>query len=328
MKTQPDFQRRAVLLGAGAALLATTNTRASSKWQPTKPIKIIVTFPPGGNADLMGRLFGKHLSQSLGIPVVIENRVGAAGAIGMAYAAREEPDGHSLLLGDIGTQVTTPIAEPTVSYDPQRDFAAISRLTTVSLLLLTHPKLGFSNASEFLAHARANPGKLTYASAGGGTPSRFAMEALKAAAGVDLLHVPYKGSGPAIVDLVGGQVDCMIDGGSASMVKSGKLTLLGVTGDRSPAFPTMPALSEAAVPGFRFMSWHGIFAPRATPQAAIARLSKEIALIGAKPEVVATLRDLGINAMTQGPSDFEAFISSQRQGLRTLVRERNIRFGA
>jgi tripartite-type tricarboxylate transporter receptor subunit TctC len=328
MKLGPDFHRRAVVLGATAALLGATSVRASTRWQPTKPVKIIVTFPPGGNADLMGRLFGKHLGQALGVPVVIENRVGAAGTIGMAHAAREEPDGHSLLLGDIGTQVITPIAEPTVPYDTQRDFVAISRLTSVSLLLMTHPKLGFNTAAEFLAHARANPGKLTFASAGGGTPSRFAMEALKAAAGIDLLHVPYKGSGPAIVDLVGGQVDCMIDGGSASMVKTGKLTLLGVTGDRSPAFPTMPALHEGAVPGFRFMSWHGIFAPRATPPAVIARLSEEIALIGAKPEVVNTLRDLGITAMTQGPGDFDNFINAQRQSLRNLVRERKIRFDA
>ena len=324
MKTS---RRQAVLSAASVlsgALLALPSRAA--EWPGEKPIRIIVTFPPGGNADVLARLYGSRLSKNLGQAVIVENRAGAGGAIGMASAAREPADGYSFLLGDIGTQVTTPIAMKKVGYDPQRDFVSVSRLTSVSLLLLTHPKSGIRSVKELLDKAKANPGKVTCASAGGGAPSRISMELFQAAAGIELLHVPYKGSGPAIVDLIGGQVDCMFDGGAANMVRGGKLLALAATGGRSAAFPEVSTIGESGVPSFQFTSWHGVFAPKGTPAAVLTRVAAELKRIAVDPEIVATLRELGIDQnMSDGPT-FDQFIASQRTAIERVVQERKIVF--
>ena len=222
-------------------------------------------YPAGGNADMIGRVFARALGDRLGQTFVVDNRPGAGGSIGTGIAAKAEPDGHTLLLGDIATHAINRLSMPNLPYDAQRDFVPVARLTSVSLLLVATPKTGFKTAGGFIAYAKAHPGKLSYATGGIGTPSQLAMEMLRGVAGIDLLAVPYKGSAPALNDVASGQVDVMIDGAAAPLVKGGKLDLLAVTADRSPAFPDTPTLAEAGLPGFRFASWHGVFAPRARP---------------------------------------------------------------
>ncbi|WZB62908.1 tripartite tricarboxylate transporter substrate-binding protein [Achromobacter xylosoxidans] len=255
------------LLAIGLAFCAPLAGAAGPgpSWPGDKPIRLIVPYPAGGNADMIGRVFARALGDRLGQIFIVDNRPGAGGSIGTGIAAKAEPDGHTLLLGDIATHAINRLSMPNLPYDAQRDFAPVARLTSVSLLLVANPKTGFKSAGDFIAYAKAHPGKLSYATGGIGTPSQLAMEMLRGAAGIDLLAVPYKGSAPALNDVASGQVDVMIDGAAAPLVKGGKLDLLAVTADRSPAFPDTPTLAEAGLPGFRFASWHGVFAPRGTP---------------------------------------------------------------
>lgn len=291
-----------------------------------RPIRIIVPFPPGGNADLVARAYAQPMSRSLGQAIIIENRPGAGGALGLAAAAKARPDGATLVLSDVGTQVANVLAIPDLPYDPGRDFVPIARLTSVSLLLVAHPALGLSDVHALIALAKSRPGKLSFASAGGATPSRFAMELLRAAAGIDMLHVPYKGAGPALVDVIGGQVDTMFDGGAAPLVQAGKLRLLAVSGDRNPAFPDMPTLAESGLPQAFFSSWHGFFAPAGTPGPLVGRLAEAVEQAGRSAELRNALGAIGIAVHTQRGSAFEHFIADQTQRLGSLVKAGHIRF--
>jgi tripartite-type tricarboxylate transporter receptor subunit TctC len=320
---RPAAPRRRHLLaalGAGCALAAPA-ARAQS-W-PSRPVRLVVPYPTGGNADLLGRAIGAKLAEALGQPVLVENRGGAAGAIGAAAVAKAAPDGLTLLLGDIATHAINPLAVPALAYDPVRDFVPVARLSSVSLLMVAHPSLQASDPASLLALARSRPGRLSYASGGAGSPSHLAMEMLKAATGTFMLHVPYKGSGPALTDLAGGQVDLMIDGAAAPLVKAGRLKLLGVTGDRSPAFPDAPTLS-ATVPGFRFESWHGLFAPAGTPPEVVARLEAEVARALADPAIARRFLDLGIAPVSAGSQAFGRFAAAERERLATLVKSRGL----
>jgi len=321
--TRPAAPRRRHMLaalGAGCALVAPA---ARAQPWPSRPLRLVVPYPTGGNADLLGRAIGAKLAEALGQPVIVENRGGAAGAIGAAAVAKAAPDGLTLLLGDIATHAINPLAMPTLAYDPARDFVPVARLTSVSLLMVAHPSLQASDPASLLALARSRPGRLSYASGGAGSPSHLAMEMLKAATGTFMLHVPYKGSGPALTDLAGGQVDLMIDGAAAPLVKAGRLKLLGVTGDRSPAFPEAPTVS-AAVPGFRFESWHGLFAPAGTPPDVLRRLETEVASALADPTIAKRFLDLGIAPVSAGSAEFGRFAEAERERLGRLVKSRGL----
>ena len=222
-------------------------------------------YPAGGNADMIGRVFARALGDRLGQTFVVDNRPGAGGSIGTGIAAKAEPDGHTLLLGDIATHAINRLSMPNLPYDAQRDFVPVARLTSVSLLLVATPKTGFKTAGGFIAYAKAHPGKLSYATGGIGTPSQLAMEMLRGVAGIDLLAVPYKGSARRAQRRGLGPGGCD-DRRRRAAGQGGKLDLLAVTADRSPAFPDTPTLAEAGLPGFRFASWHGVFAPRARPR--------------------------------------------------------------
>lgn len=316
----PRRRHMLAALGAGCALAAPA---ARGQAWPSRPLRLVVPYPPGGNADLLGRAIGAKLAEALGQPVIVENRGGAAGAIGAAAVAKAAPDGLTLLLGDIATHAINPLAVQSLGYDPVRDFVPVARLTSVSLLLVGHPSLQATDPASLLALARSRPGRLSYASGGAGSPSHLAMEMLKAATGTFMLHVPYKGSGPALTDLAGGQIDLMIDGAAAPLVKAGRLKLLGVTGDRSPAFPDAPPLS-ASVPGFRFESWHGVFAPAGTPPEAVRRLETEVARALADPAIAARFMDLGIAPVSAGSADFGRFVAAERDRIGTLVKSRGL----
>lgn len=315
------------LLAIGLAFCAPLAGAAGPgpSWPGDKPIRLIVPYPAGGNADMIGRVFARALGDRLGQTFIVDNRPGAGGSIGTGIAAKAEPDGHTLLLGDIATHAINRLSMPNLPYDAQRDFVPVARLTSVSLLLVATPKTGFKTAGDFIAYAKAHPGKLSYATGGIGTPSQLAMEMLRGAAGIDLLAVPYKGSAPALNDVASGQVDVMIDGAAAPLVKGGKLDLLAVTADRSPAFPDTPTLAEAGLPGFRFASWHGVFAPRGTPPAVVDALAAAIAEAARDEGLRRQFQEQGIALDTRASAAFASFLDEQRESIETLARERGLR---
>lgn len=317
-----DGLRRSLLAAglAAAAGLWAAPAAAQAPW-PSKPIRLVVPYPAGGNVDLLGRLIGPKLSEALGQPVVIDNKPGAAGAIGTADAAHAEPDGHTLLIGDIATHAINPALQDKLSYRPMEDFTPVIRLTSVSLLLVVNPKGPAKDLAELVAFGKANPDKLTYASAGLGTPQHLAFELLKAKTGMLGTHVPYRGSAPAINDLVAGHVTAMIDGTAVPMAREGALRALGVTGaKRSAALPDVPAIAEAGALGYEFASWHGLFVPAKTPAAIVERLNAELNKVVADPAVRERMAALNIDLVGGTPAAFSDFIKAEAGKIAELVR--------
>jgi len=298
---------------------------SAAKWPNEKPIRIIVPFPPGGNSDLLARAVGQQLSEKLRQSVVIENRSGAGGSIGAAAVAREAADGYTFLLGDIATQVINEIILPKLTYNPENDFVTVSRLTSVSLLFVANPKLGLKTLADFVSQAKANPGKLTYASGGTGTPSHLAMAMLAANAGIELVHVPYRGSAPALNDIIAGEVDVMLDGAATQLVRTGRLQLLGVSGEKSPAFPEAPTIAEAGVANYHFSSWHGIFAPKSTPIEIVNSVATALSSILGQPALRKQFADQNIQLFASNQRTFNDFIKQQKEEFTKLVREQNIK---
>lgn len=309
----------AVAAAMGAGLWAAA-AAAQAPW-PSKPIRLVVPYPAGGNVDLLGRLIGPKLSDALGQPVVIDNKPGAAGAIGTADAAHAEPDGHTLLIGDIATHAINPAIQDKLSYRPMEDFTPVIRLTSVSLLLVVNPRGPAKDLAELVAFGQANPDKLTYASAGVGTPQHLAFELLKARTGMKATHVPYRGSAPAINDLIAGHVTAMIDGTTVPMAREGTLRALAVTGpQRTKALPDVPTVAEAAAPGYEFASWHGLFVPAKTPAAMAERLNVEVNKIVADPIVRERMAALNIDLVGGTPAAFADFIKAEAGKIGELVR--------
>lgn len=317
---------RRLLVAVLVCLGSVTALTVSGQPWPAKPIRLIVPYPPGGNSDVLARSIGANLGKALGQTIVVDNKPGAAATIGTALAAKAPADGYTLLLGDIATHALNALAMANLPYDPQRDFIPVTQLTQVSLFLVANPRLGFRNVGDLIAAAKAQPGKLSYASGGNGTPSHLSMEMLRAATGIDLLHVPYKGSAPALTDVAGGQVNVMIDGSAAALINGQKLALLAVTAERSPAFPDTPTLAESGVAGFDFSSWHGIFVPAGTSSEIVSRLSTELNKIVADPEVRKRFAALGIRLVGGSPQAFTQFIANQNRQFGALVKDRGIKF--
>ncbi|KUL94651.1 hypothetical protein DK26_17240 [Bosea sp. WAO] len=313
------------LLGLSAALVITpalfsASAKAQTAW-PSKTMRIVVPYPAGGNVDLLGRLIGPKLSEALGQPIVIDNKPGAAGAIGATDAARSEPDGHTLLIGDIATHAITPALQDKLPYNPLTDFTPVMRLTSVSLLLVINPKNPAKDLAALLADAKANPEKVTYASAGVGTPQQLAFELLKEKTGIKATHVPYRGSAPAINDVIAGHVTAMIDGTAVPMAREGTLRALAVTGaKRSAAMPDVPTVAEAGVPGYEFASWHGVFVPAGTPPAVVERLNAELNKIVADPTVRERMAALNIELVGGTSAAFGDFIKAETGKIAELVR--------
>ena len=246
---------------------------------PTRPIRFIVPFTPGGLGDTFARAVAEGLSQRLGQPVVVDNRPGASQAIGAEATAKAPPDGHTIFMGTQSGLVLNAIARKSLPYDPVRDFAPISLLFTTPLYLVVHPSLPAQSLEELLALARSRPGKLTFASIGTGSSLHLAGEMMKRRAGVDIVHVPYKGSAPAMTDLLSGQVDMMFEGGVSALphVRAGKLRALATTGrKRTDAMPKLPTMSESGVPDFDVTVWFALFAPAGVPAPIVERLNREV----------------------------------------------------
>jgi tripartite-type tricarboxylate transporter receptor subunit TctC len=289
----------------GALVFAVSATTTFAQAYPTKPIRLVVPYPPGGIGDTLARELGTQLGSRLGQPVIVDNRAGASQMIGAEVAAKSAPDGYTLFLGSLSSLVLNVYSHKTMKYDPAKDFAAVSMFFTTPLYLVVNPQLPVKNVSEFVAYAKKNPGKVTFGSIGSGSSVHLTGEMFKRAAGVDMTHIPYKGSMPALTDLIGGQIDAMFDAGTSALpqVQSGKLRVLGVTSPkRASGTPDIPAISET-VRGFDATLWFAIVAPAGTPKPIIQRLSTEINAILKQPALQERYKGNGVEIAGSTPDE-------------------------
>jgi len=317
--------RTALVALAGAATLALATTAdAQAPTYPTKPIRIVVPFPAGGATDILARAAAQRLTEAWGQSVVVDNRPGAGGNIGAELVAKSAPDGYTLLMGTVGTHAINASLYAKMPYDHVKDFAPVILVAGVPNVLVVNPAVPANSVQELIAYAKANPGKLNFASSGAGTSIHLSGELFKVMAGVQMTHVPYKGSAPALQDLIGGQVQLMFDNLPPSLpqIKAGKLRALGVTSaTRAPALPDTPTIAESGLTGFEASSWFGLLAPAGTPPAVIARLNGEIATWLGTPEAKEKLLALGANAAGGTPEDFAKHIAAETAKWAKVVKE-------
>jgi tripartite-type tricarboxylate transporter receptor subunit TctC len=291
---------------------------------PRRPVRLIVPFPPGGGNDTVARAVAQELAKSLGQPFVVENKPGAGGAIGAELAARAPADGYTLFLGGVGSHVVNPSLHAKLSYDPVRDFAPVTLIASAPSVLVVNPSLQAANVAEFTALAKANPGKLNYASNGNGSSAQLAAVLYESMAGVRMVHVPYKGVAAALVDVMSGEVQLMFGTLVAIIphIRAGRLRALAVTGKRrSPLLPDVPTLAESGLPGYEAGSWYGILAPAGTPRAIVARLNEEINNAIRQPEVRGRLAAEGAEVLGGAPDDFAVHIAAELSRVKKLVRD-------
>ena len=316
--------RRAVLSTIALAATATLPLGVSAQNYPTKPITIVVPFAAGGTTDILARLVGQHLSTELGQPVVVENKAGAGGNIGAAYAAKAPADGHTLFMGTVGTHAINAALYKKLPYDPIKDFAPLSRVAMVPNLLVAHPSQPYKTVQEMIAYAKANPGKINFGSPGNGSSPHLSGELFKSLAKVDMVHVPYKGSAPAVSDLLGNQIAIMFDNLPSVIphVRAGKLRAIAIsTAKRSADLPNVPTIAEAGVPGYEATSWFGMFAPAATPAPVLAKISAALSKVLANAEVKKKIDDQGGEPANETPAQFADFIQKETQKWGKVVKE-------
>lgn len=307
------------------ALLIHSSVQAQD-W-PSKPVKWVVPFPPGGAMDAIARALGDKASKALGQPFIIENKPGAGGNIGSEFVAKAPGDGHTLIITSVG-MATNKFLYPKLSYDPVNDFAPVSLLAVVPNVLVTNASQpNVKNVSDVIAAAKAAPGKLTYASAGNGTSIHLAGEVFAALAKVDMQHIPYKGSGPAVTDLIGGQVNYMFDSitSASPHIKSGKLRALGVTTNkRSSALPGVPTIAEAGLPGYDVSPWFAVFMPAATPKPIVAKMNAVLLEAMKQPDIKAKFESIGAEPVGSTPDELAKHLSREIAGWGKLITERRI----
>ncbi len=306
------------------ALVAAFAAAAFAQPYPSRPIRIVVPFPAGGTTDLIARAAGQKLTESLGQPVVVDNRPGAGGNIGAELVAKSAPDGYTLLMGTVGTHAINASLYPKMPYDHVRDFAPIILVAGVPNVLVVNPSLPVNSVQELIAYGKANPGKLNFASSGNGTSIHLSGELFKTMTGVQMAHIPYKGSAPALQDLAGGQVQLMFDNlpSALPLIKAGRLKALAVTSKtRAPALPDVPTVAESGLPGFEASSWFGLLAPAGTPQPVITKVNAEIAKWLATPEAKEKLTAQGANVVGGTPEDFARHIAAETAKWQKVVKE-------
>jgi tripartite-type tricarboxylate transporter receptor subunit TctC len=315
--------RRAAIAGALLPFAA----RAQAPEWPSRPVRFIVPYPPGGPTDIMGRIIAQAVQGPLGQPFVVENRAGANGLIGSEQAARAAPDGSTFLV-NASAHVIVPHLTPNMPIDVLADFAPVTNIAAVPLWLVVNPALPVRSVAEFIAYARANPGRIAYASSSQGGAPHLAGELFKLMTGTDLVHVPYRGSGPAGQDLIAGTVQAMFDSvpASAGAVRDGRLRALAVTTrNRIAPFPDLPTLAEAGVPGYEISTWYGIWAPARTPPAIINRLQQAVATAARNPETRARFDALGAEPVADSPEDYARFVRAEYDRWGKLVRDARVK---
>jgi tripartite-type tricarboxylate transporter receptor subunit TctC len=310
----------------GIFALVTDPARAQN--YPSRPIKIIVPLPAGGLADMFARVVAQHLTEASKQAVVVENHTGAGGAIGADVAAKSAPDGYTLLLGLHSTNVILPYLIKKLSYDPDKDFVSIIQIATLPNLLVVHPSVPAHTVEELIAYAKANPGKLTYASQGNGSSGHITGEQFKQAAGIDIVHVPYRGAAPAVQDLVGGQVQMMFDSVTIQLpqLSAGKTRALAVTStQRVPAIADVPTMGEAGLPEVQGGAWFGLFAPVGTSREAIEWLNRETKKACSVPEIRQRFLAQGALLPLGSPEEFATFVTAERKRWGEVIRQAGIK---
>jgi len=293
---------------------------------PSKPIRMVVPFPPGGSIDMTARLVGQKLSKALGQPVLVDNRPGASGNIGMDYVAKAPKDGYTLLMVHTGLASNAHMFAK-LAYDPMKDLAPVIRVADQPNVLIMNPKWSFKNVSELVAYAKANPGKLSVGTSGVGGPQDVAARRFMRMTGTDLLNVAYKGGAPALSDLIGGQIDLMFETSPTAVpyAKSGKLKALAVTGDkRVPTLPEVPTVAESGVPGYRFMGWVGLVAPAGTPAPIIAKLNEQVQALLKNADTQKQLADLSLEVIGGSAPDFTGFVRKESDDYARFVKDFDI----
>jgi tripartite-type tricarboxylate transporter receptor subunit TctC len=319
---------RSTLLVTFALGLALGITSAHAQTWPVKPVRIVVPFSPGGFADSSARSIADRLAARLGQAVVIDNRPGAGGNIGAELVAKSAPDGYTLLLGYDGTMVVNPHVYAKLGFDTLKDFAPVTKLGDGAVIIVAHPSLPANNLRELIALAKAKPGTLNFGSSGTGGSAHLACEMLNQRAGIDLIHVPYKGGGQAMADVVGGQIPlvCTAIATAQQFIKAGKLKAIGLSSEkRDPALPEVPTFVESGLPGFVVNSWVGILAPAHTPRAIVERLQTDIAAVLQLPDVRARYAVLGIDPVGNKPDEYAAQIRADLERWGPVVKKANVR---
>jgi tripartite-type tricarboxylate transporter receptor subunit TctC len=287
---------------------------AHAQGYPNRPLRAIVPVAPGGGTDTTGRLIAAKLGEALGQQIVVENRPGAGGSVGADNAAKATPDGYTLLIGSIATHAVNPVLYRKLPYDHIKDFAPISMIGTAPNVLIVHPSLPAKTLAEFISYAKANPGKINYGSSGIGSPPHLSMELLRSMTGINVVHVPYKGAGPALADLLGGQVQAMCTSlaGQIGYIKSGRIRALGVTTvQRNAQLPDVPTMIEGGVAGYEVTIWYALFAPAATPKAIVVRLNMEMVKLLNSPDMKERMMTHGLDAASSTPAELATFVKAE-----------------
>ena len=318
---------KALCAAAAVAASLIVPLSASAQAYPDKPVRMILPFPPGGVTDILARALAEKLAPRLGQPVVVENKPGAGTVLASDLVARAPADGYTVLLA-ASSLGTAPMLYEKVSYDAIKSFTPITQVASVVHVLVVNPQLPFKSVADLLNYAKQNPGKLNYASTGTGTSTHLEGELLKSMGKVDLVHIPYKGSGPALTDVVGGQVNVMIDalGSSGPFIKSGKLRALAVTtAKRSESVPELPTVAESGLPGYEAMPWLGLVAPAGTPQPVVDRLHREVTAILKEPELRERFKGWGLDIIGNTPAEFSAFLRRDIDQWSRVITSANIK---
>jgi len=323
-----EHLKKTILIAAFfAAIPAAQFAAAQGETYPARPVRLIVAFPPGGSVDSVARVLGPPLSESLGQPVVIENRSGASGNIGTELAARAKPDGTTLIIHTIPFVANAHLYER-MPYDPLADFAPVSLVCSSPAVLIVHPSVPAHSVAELLQLARSKPGALNYSAAGAGTNPHIAGELFNMLGNVDIVAVQYKGGGPALVAVLGGEVGITFQNISEAVphVNAGRLRALGVTGARrSAALPEVPTIAESGVPGYEFTTWHGVLAPKGTPGEIVVLLNEKLKAVLRSPELSARFAQMGLDVIASSPDEFSAHLKKEFEKWGRVIRERHMR---
>jgi tripartite-type tricarboxylate transporter receptor subunit TctC len=293
---------------------------------PTKPVKLIVTYPPGGSSDLMARILGQKLSELWGQPVIVESKPGAAGSIGMEYAARQAPDGYTFVIGNLGPVTVNPILSK-VPYDSERDFIAVSLISTGPNILVVNPATPVKTLEELIAYTRANPGKVNFGSSGPGSVAHLSGEMFKNLTHLDITHIAYKGGILSVQDLVAGHVQMVFSDALPAMqfIKSGRLRALAVTGpERSPFVPEIPTCVESGLPGLVAVNWWGVLLPTGTPKAIVQKFHADIVKVMKDADLKERFAQLGVDAVSSTPEEFAAFMRAEAAKYAKLIKDADI----